>query len=58
MTWVYCFYVFFIRLFSIIIITSTQGLHKLRYTMDFTRQPIPMNIYDGDRIVKQGFLGF
>jgi hypothetical protein len=43
---------------TVYIQTSTQGIHKLRYTIDFTQQPITLDIYDGDRVVKQGFVGF
>ncbi|MBC7398399.1 MAG: hypothetical protein H7289_00525 [Mucilaginibacter sp.] len=43
---------------TVYIQTSTQGIHKLRYTIDFTQQPITLDIYDGNRVMKQGFIGF
>lgn len=43
---------------TVYIQTSAQGIHKLRYTMDFTQQPITIDIYDDDKILKQGLLGF
>jgi len=38
--------------------TSTQGLHKLKYTIDFNQTPAALDIYDGDRVIKECFLGF
>ncbi len=38
--------------------TSTQGLNKFRYTIDFKKQPIPLDVYYQDKLVKQCFIAF
>lgn len=38
--------------------TSTQGLHKLKYTIDFNQIPAALDIYDSDKVIKECFLAF
>ncbi|MFD2146006.1 hypothetical protein [Mucilaginibacter antarcticus] len=48
----------FVDTSTLYIQTSTQGLNKLRYTIDFKKQPIPLDIYYQDKLIKQCFIGF
>jgi hypothetical protein len=38
--------------------TSTQGLNKFRYVVDFKKQPITVDVYYQDKLAKQCFIGF
>jgi hypothetical protein len=38
--------------------TSTQGLNKLRYVVDFKQQPIAVDMYYQNQLVKQCFIAF
>jgi hypothetical protein len=38
--------------------TSAQGLHKMKYVVDFKQQPITLDIYYQDKLINQCYLAF
>jgi hypothetical protein len=48
----------FVDTSTVYIQTSSQGMNKLKYIVDFKQQPITMDIYNGNILIKQCFLEF
>jgi hypothetical protein len=48
----------FVDTTTLYIQTSTQGLNKFRYTVDFKKQPITVDIFYKDKLMKQCFIAF
>jgi hypothetical protein len=38
--------------------TSAQGLHKMKYVVDFKQQPITLDIYYQDKLINQCYIAF